>query len=43
MGTSYLFFSGFPVGQTIKYFVLSYQGEFAFVTEIEEVDVLLQD
>ncbi|CAL8363709.1 unnamed protein product [Lota lota] len=36
-GSSYLFFSGFPVDQTIKYFVLSYHGEFAFVTEIEEL------
>uniref|UniRef100_A0A8C8MFC5 Cation channel sperm-associated protein subunit gamma n=1 Tax=Oncorhynchus tshawytscha TaxID=74940 RepID=A0A8C8MFC5_ONCTS len=36
-GMSYLFFNGFPLDQMIKYFTLSYHGEFAFVTETEEV------
>ncbi|CAB1316597.1 unnamed protein product [Coregonus sp. 'balchen'] len=35
-GMSYLFFNGFPLDQMIKYFTLSYHGEFAFVTETEE-------
>ena len=36
-GDSYLFFTGFPLDQTIKYFTLSYQRDFAFVTKTEEV------
>ncbi|XP_035635846.1 cation channel sperm-associated auxiliary subunit gamma-like isoform X1 [Oncorhynchus keta] len=36
-GMSYLFFNGFPLDQMIKYFTLSYHGEFAFVTETEEL------
>ncbi|XP_078146236.1 cation channel sperm-associated auxiliary subunit gamma-like [Centroberyx gerrardi] len=36
-GESYLVFAGFPPDQTIKYFTLSFYGEFAFVTETEEL------
>ncbi|KAM6969964.1 cation channel sperm-associated auxiliary subunit gamma-like [Aplochiton taeniatus] len=36
-GKSYLFFDGFPLDQMIKYFTLSFHGQFAFVTETEEL------
>ncbi|XP_067084738.1 cation channel sperm-associated auxiliary subunit gamma-like [Osmerus mordax] len=36
-GQSYLFFTGFPLDQMIKYFTLSYQRDFAFVTKTEEL------
>lgn len=35
--------SGFPSDQMIKYFTLSYDGTFVFVTEQEEVCILLYD
>ncbi|MGH0178272.1 UNVERIFIED_CONTAM: hypothetical protein FKN15_076742 [Acipenser sinensis] len=34
---TYMFFTGFPATQMIKYFALSFQGEFTFITEDEEV------
>uniref|UniRef100_A0AAY5K539 Cation channel sperm associated auxiliary subunit gamma n=1 Tax=Esox lucius TaxID=8010 RepID=A0AAY5K539_ESOLU len=37
VGKSFLFFNGFPLDQMIKYFTLSFYGEFAFVTETEEL------
>ncbi|RXM96363.1 Cation channel sperm-associated protein subunit gamma, partial [Acipenser ruthenus] len=33
---TYMFFTGFPATQMIKYFALSFQGEFTFITEDEE-------
>ncbi|XP_041092192.1 cation channel sperm-associated protein subunit gamma-like [Polyodon spathula] len=38
---TYMFFTGFPATQMIKYFALSFQGEFTFVTEDEEVRSVL--
>ncbi|KAL0994659.1 hypothetical protein UPYG_G00125430 [Umbra pygmaea] len=37
LGKTYLFFNGYTLDQTIKYFTLSYHGEFTFVTETEEL------
>ncbi|MBN3310498.1 CTSRG protein, partial [Amia calva] len=37
MGNHYMFFTGFPEDQLIKYFTMSRTGEFAFVTEFEQV------
>lgn len=40
-GQSFWHDSGFPSDQMIKYFTLSYDGTFVFVTEQEEVCILL--
>ncbi|MBN3318432.1 CTSRG protein, partial [Atractosteus spatula] len=37
MGFSYVFLTGFPSDQRIKYFTLSLTGEFTFVTDSEQV------
>ncbi|XP_051950210.1 cation channel sperm-associated auxiliary subunit gamma-like [Xyrauchen texanus] len=37
VGQNFLFFRGFPLEQMIKYFILSFDGNFAFVTEEEEL------
>jgi len=42
-GQSFWHDSGFPSDQMIKYFTLSYDGTFVFVTEQEEVCILLYD
>ncbi|XP_030638890.1 cation channel sperm-associated protein subunit gamma-like [Chanos chanos] len=42
VGQTFLFFAGFPLDQMIKYFTMSFHGEFAFVTETEEVFSTLQ-
>ncbi len=42
-GQSFWHDSGFPNDQMIKYFTLSYDGTFVFVTEQEEVCILLYD